>query len=198
MDGECRRVLKQRDDAATLLLLALEGIAAKPSPDGLDRHAALSVARLAVDGTDGLEALMPAAERALEGVDAAFPRDPEVLDLRASLRARAGDGAGAERLYDAAIDADPTAVYPWRHLASLGKSVGNGKTWLEGWRGAMAADPPDPLLGVRWVEDGLAAFPAVMRRADVKSEAVAALEAAERAFPEWREPEALLRRLRGE
>ncbi len=195
IEGECRRVLKQGDDAAALLLLALEGIAAKEVPDGLDRHAALEASRLAVDGTDGLAPLMPAAEKALERVDSAFPRDPEVLDLRASLRARAGDRAAAERLYDAAIDADPLAVYPWRHLAALGRSCGDERPWLEGWRGALAADPLDPVLAVRWVEDSLDAFPAALARPGVREEAAAALDAAERDFPGWTVPAALRARL---
>lgn len=186
LEGECRRVLRERDDAGTLLLLALEGIAALPAPDGLDRHAALSMARLAVDGVDGLEALMPAAERALEAVDRAFPRDPEVLDLRGSLRARAGDRRGAERFYDAAIDADPTAVYPWRHLASLGRSVGDAELWLEGWRGALAADPLDLDLARAWLADGEEAFPAVMRRADVAAEAERSRQSLAAAFPAMR------------
>jgi hypothetical protein len=186
IEAECRRVLKEKDDAGTLLLLALEGMAALESPDGLDRHAVLSAARLAVDGVDGLGALMPAAERALERIDRAFPRDPEVLDLRGSLRARAGDRKGAERFYDAAIDADPTAVYPGRHLASLGRTVGDGELWLEGWEGALAADPLDPELALRWVEDGRERFPVLMERPDLRRRAEAALEAAERAFPGMR------------
>ena len=183
LEGECRRVLREKDDAATLFHLALEGVAAREPPDGLERHAVLSMARLAVDDVDGAGSLMAAAERALEAVDRAFPRDPEVLDLRASLRARAGDLEGAERLYDAAIDADPTAVYPWRHLASLGRTAGNAKLWLEGWRGAMAADPLDLLLALEWVEDGDTSFPEVMRRADIAAEAARVRAAMEAAFP---------------
>jgi tetratricopeptide (TPR) repeat protein len=192
--AECLRVLGRREEASAMFLDALGGIAAAEHPDGLDRHAALEAARLAVDAQDGLAVLMPAAEGALARVAEAFPGDPEVLDLRASLRARAADRATAEALYRAAAAADPAAVYPWRHLAALGRTSGDAELWREGWHGALAADPLDPILAVRWVEEGLRVYPEMIR-SDQRSRAEAALEAAERAFPSWPEPAALRERL---
>ena len=172
-----------REDALVLFHAALGDITSLEEPDALDRHAAREMARLAVDGVDGTEALRDAAEEALRRLDGAFPRDPEILDLRASLRARAGDREESERLYDACLDADPTAVYAWRHLAALGAANGDFDLWLEGWRGARAADPLDPMLGVRWVEDGLASFPARIRSREMYPEALAAVDAALAAWP---------------
>ncbi len=196
--GECLRVLKRREEAAGMFLQALLGVAAAEVPDALDRHAALEISRLAVDAQDGLEALMLPAEEALRKVGEAAQEDPEVLDLRASLRARAGDREAAERLYRAAVAADPAAVYPWRHLAALGRTGGDSALWLEGWRGALAADPLDPVLAVRWVEEGLKVYPEVILSAGVRAGVGAALSAAEEAFPAWREPAALRALLSGE
>ncbi|HEU4395267.1 MAG TPA: hypothetical protein VFS92_06850, partial [Planctomycetota bacterium] len=187
-EAECLRVLRRGSEAAPRFAASLEAVASAASPpDGLDRHGVLETARLAVDGVDGLAPLRPAAESALARLDAAFPGDAEVLDLRASLRARAGDRPAAERLYRAAMEAAPAAVFPRRHLASLGKSSGDAALWLEGWRAALGADPLDPVLGVQFVEDGLSAFPAAIR-GPARDEARAALDAAARAWPAWDAP----------
>jgi tetratricopeptide (TPR) repeat protein len=193
--GECRRVAKERDAGEALLRKALDGIAAAATPDGLDRHAALETARLAVDGVDGMDSLREAAGAALARVSAAFPGDPEVLDLRASLLARAGDRAAAEKLYREAAAADPSAVYPWRHLAALGRTSGDPLLWLEGWRGALAADPLDPVLAVRWVEEGVEVYHTMILSPGNLPAALDALAAAERAFPGWRLPARLRERL---
>ncbi len=182
--GECRRVLKEPGESGALLLRALLSIAAGGALDALDRHAALEIARLAVDGTDGLSPLRGAAEAAL----ARLPEDAEVLDLLGSLRARDGDREGAERRYRAAAAADPSAVYPWLHLAALGRTEKDPVLWLAAWRGAMAADPLDPVLPVRWVEDGLKEVPSLIRSEECRKAALAALAAAERAFPAWTDP----------
>jgi len=196
-EAECLRVLRRPEEAAGRFAASLAAVAATPDPpDGLDRHGVLETARLAVDGVDGLDSLRPAAEAALARVDAAFPGDPEVLDLRASLRARAGDRAAAERLYRAAMEAAPSAVYPRRHLASLGRSAGDADLWLEGWRAALAADQLDPLLGVEFIEDGLVAFPDAIR-GPAREEALDLLDAAARAWPAWEAPARLRALLEG-
>ena len=182
--GECRRVMKEHPTAAALFTRCLKVVAATESPDALARHATLEIARLAVDGVDGLAPLRAAAEAAL----GSFRVDAEVLDLLASLRAREGDFGWAERRYRAAAAVDPSAVYPWKHIAALGKAWADPVLWLAGWRGAMAADPLDPLLGARWVEDGLKEYPELIRSSDCRKDALAALAAAERAFPGWFEP----------
>jgi hypothetical protein len=192
IEGECLRVLRETASALPLLFHAIERVRAKAVPDAVDRHGALEIARLAVDDVDGMGALRAAAEPAL----ARLPEDAVVLDLRASLRAREGDRAEAERLYRAAAAADPGAVYPWRHLAALGKTAADPALWLDGWRRALAADPLDPELGARWVEDGLDAYPQLIRSDDCIGAALAALAAAEAAFPKWGEPARLRYRLR--
>ncbi len=191
--GECRRVAKERNAGEALLRQALEGIASAPAPDGLERHAALEIARLAVDGVDGMDPLRAAAEAALARVSGAFPADAEVLDLRASLRLRARDPAGAAKLYGEAAAADPSATYPWKHLAALGRACGEERPWREGWRGALAADPLYPVLAVRWVEEGVEVYHNVILLPENLPAALAALDAAERAFPGWTLPA----RLRG-
>ncbi len=77
IEGECLRVTKEREAGAAALHAALEGIAAADPPDGLDRHAALEAARLAVDGVDGTAPLREAAAAALARVGSAFPADPQ-------------------------------------------------------------------------------------------------------------------------
>jgi tetratricopeptide (TPR) repeat protein len=192
--GECLRVGKERDAAEELLGRALGAVAAGDAPDGLDRHAALEIARLAVDGVDGMETLRPGAEAALARLARTFPADPEVLDLHASLRARAGDAKEAARLYREAAAADPAAVYPWRHLAELARTAGDATLWLEARDGALAADPLDPVLAVRFVEEGLEVYPEVIHSAARRPASLAALAAAEKAFPAWELPRRLLAR----
>jgi hypothetical protein len=191
--GECRRVLKEPKESMDLLLRSLRGIAAAEKPGPLERHAALEIARLAVDGVDGLAPLMPEAEAALLHL----PEDAEVLDLLGSLRARDKDREGAEKRYRAAAAADPSAVYPWKHLAALGKASADSALWLAGWRGAMAADPLDAHLGALWIEEGLKEYPALIRSDACRKDALEALAAAERAFPGWEGPARLRFRMKG-
>jgi tetratricopeptide (TPR) repeat protein len=193
--GECRRVTKERGAAGGFLRRALEAVAAAESPDGLDRHAALETARLAVDAVDRTESLRDAAGGALARLSAAFPADPEILDLQGSLRARAGDAEEAGRLYREAAAADPGAVYPWRHLAELGRASGSADLWLEGWRGALAADPLDPALAAGFVEEGLKVYPDMIHSTGARPSALAALDAASRAFPGWELPARLRYRI---
>ncbi len=187
--GECRRVEGDRDDGAALFLAALRAVAGgERPPDGLDRHVAVETARLAVDDRDGLGALRGPAAEALARLSLAFPADAELLDLRASLLARAGDAAGAATLYRDAAAADPAASYPWRHLAELGRTARDGELWLEGWDAARRVHGPDPRLGVQWVVEGLREFPSLFGRPAVRAEADAALSAAASAWPAWPDP----------
>jgi hypothetical protein len=188
MEGECLRVTRETAEAAEAFAEALEALSSTAAPDALDLHAALAIARLAVDGIDGTEGLRGAAEGVLDRMAAAFPGHAELLDLRGSLRARAGDGAAAARLWREAGAAAPGAAYPWRHLAALGRAAGDRDLWLEGWRGVLAADPLDPLAAVAFAAEGLERFPEVIR-GPARADARAALDRAAEGFPDWPEPD---------
>jgi tetratricopeptide (TPR) repeat protein len=194
--GECRRALRQGDAATAHFRDALLGIAEAPMRDGLHRHAALEIAKLAVDAIDGLEVLRPEVESVLVLLSKEYAADPELLDLRASLRARAGDRAAAEALYREAAAAAPGETYPWRHLAALGRSEGDPLLWLEAWRGALAADPLDPVLAIRWVEEWLEEYPDLILSDDGRRDAERAFVAAEAAFPNWTRPAELRHEIR--
>ena len=189
--GECRRVTGEREEAKVLLNHSLHVISVLPEAGPLERHAAIEIARLAVDGVDGLAPLRAVAEKALGNCR----ENAETVDLAGSIRARDGDFGWAERRYRGAANIDPSAIYPWRHLAALGRVSGDSALWLDGWRGAMAADRLDPVLAVRWVEEGLKEYPTLIRSEECRAEVVAALAAAEAAFPAWFEPARLRARL---